>query len=113
MVRSGACIRSESIVRRAGVGSSRPSSDTKKPCQWRRFAPSVVDMGPSPMSGLPTTVEPGATPAAVLGRVPAHSGLRELGRGRSGVVFLGSDGSGHPLACKVFDTRGLTQLVQV
>jgi hypothetical protein len=39
--------------------------------------------------------------------------MRELGRGRSGVVFLGRDGAGRRLACKVFDARGLTRIVQI
>jgi hypothetical protein len=36
----------------------------------------------------------------------------EIGRGRSGIVYLHNDGQGHELACKVFDSRGLTKLVQ-
>ncbi|MFN0006536.1 MAG: hypothetical protein ACKVXR_01410 [Planctomycetota bacterium] len=50
---------------------------------------------------------------SVPGRSVGHSGRRELGRGRSGVVFLDQDESGRRLACKVFDARGLTRLVQV
>ncbi|HEX6885297.1 MAG TPA: hypothetical protein VF530_18125, partial [Planctomycetota bacterium] len=57
----------------------------------------------------PGPVQAGARP----GRVPGHSGLRELGRGRSGVVYLGRDGAGRRLACKVFASRGLTRVVQV
>jgi hypothetical protein len=36
----------------------------------------------------------------------------EIGRGRSGIVYLHNDGNGQELACKVFDSRGLTKLVQ-
>lgn len=59
----------------------------------------------------PKALTPPASRA--LGRVPGHSGLRELGRGRSGVVFLGRDASGRRTACKVFASRGLTRVVQV
>jgi hypothetical protein len=60
-----------------------------------------------------TTLSSGPLSIGTRGRVPGHSGLRELGRGRSGVVFLGRDASGRRLACKVFAARGLTELVQV
>lgn len=40
-------------------------------------------------------------------------GPRELGRGRSGFVYLGLDEAGNRLACKVFDSRSLTKLVQI
>ncbi len=43
--------------------------------------------------------------------VPDNS-RREIGRGRSGIVYLHDDENGHQLACKVFDSRGLTRLVQ-
>lgn len=36
----------------------------------------------------------------------------EIGRGRSGIVYLQDDGNGRQLACKVFDSRGLTKVVQ-
>jgi hypothetical protein len=36
----------------------------------------------------------------------------EIGRGRSGIVYLQDDGNGQELACKVFDSRGLTKVVQ-
>ncbi|HEX6885813.1 MAG TPA: hypothetical protein VF530_20735 [Planctomycetota bacterium] len=60
------------------------------------------------------SLESGPVQAGVRpGRVPGHSGLRELGRGRSGVVYLGRDGAGRRLACKVFASHGLTRVVQV
>jgi len=37
---------------------------------------------------------------------------REIGRGRSGIVYSDSDANGDQLACKVFDSRGLTKAVQ-
>ena len=43
----------------------------------------------------------------------AESGPRELGRGRSGVVYLDRDDSGRRIARKVFGARGLTRVVQV
>jgi hypothetical protein len=42
----------------------------------------------------------------------AHDSRREIGRGRSGIVYFDSDATGHELACKVFDSRGLTRVVQ-
>ncbi|MCZ6598092.1 MAG: hypothetical protein O7B99_10665 [Planctomycetota bacterium] len=45
-------------------------------------------------------------------RLPSYTGLEEIGRGRSGVVYRERDGWGNELACKVFDSRGLTKLVQ-
>lgn len=36
----------------------------------------------------------------------------ELGRGRSGIVYLQDNGQGERVACKVFDSRGLTKAVQ-
>ena len=45
-------------------------------------------------------------------RLFAFTGLEELGRGRSGVVYRGRDADGRVLACKVFEARGLTRLVQ-
>jgi hypothetical protein len=44
---------------------------------------------------------------------PVSQDLRqEIGRGRSGIVYLDHDDSGLDLACKVFDSRGLTKAVQ-
>ncbi len=62
-----------------------------------------------------TAFDSGATPTtgSAPARIPGRPGMRELGRGRSGVVFLGRDDSGRRIACKVFDTRGLTRLVQI
>lgn len=40
------------------------------------------------------------------------AGHRELGRGRSGIVYLIDSPSGKQIACKVFDSRGLTKIVQ-
>ena len=37
----------------------------------------------------------------------------EIGRGRSGIVYVQYDGDGRKLACKVFDSRGLTTAVQI
>ncbi|MEM6578403.1 MAG: hypothetical protein AAF678_07915 [Pseudomonadota bacterium] len=37
----------------------------------------------------------------------------EIGRGRSGIVYLQDTGEGSQLACKVFDSRGLTKVVQI
>lgn len=37
----------------------------------------------------------------------------EIGRGRSGIVYAQYDGNGRGLACKVFDSRGLTKAVQL
>ncbi len=65
----------------------------------------------TPKAALDSGTAPTTGPAH--GRIPGYSGLRELGRGRSGVVFLGRDDGGRPIACKVFDARGLTRLVQV
>ena len=42
----------------------------------------------------------------------AHESRQEIGRGRSGIVYFDNDASGHELACKVFDSRGLTKVVQ-
>ena len=44
--------------------------------------------------------------------LPTLTDLRVLGRGRSGVVYYGRDEQGRELACKVFDSLGLTKLVQ-
>ena len=44
--------------------------------------------------------------------VAQSSSRPEIGRGRSGIVYLQEDGSGGKLACKVFDSRGLTKAVQ-
>ena len=44
---------------------------------------------------------------------PPTTGLKELGRGRSGVVYVGADAEGLPLARKVFGSSGLTKLVQL
>ncbi|MDH3201288.1 MAG: hypothetical protein OEM15_10395 [Myxococcales bacterium] len=44
---------------------------------------------------------------------PATTGLEELGRGRSGVVYVGVDAEGQPVARKVFGSSGLTKLVQL
>ena len=38
--------------------------------------------------------------------------LRELGRGRSGVVYVSHESEGVPVARKVFGSHGLTKLVQ-
>ncbi|WP_162798111.1 hypothetical protein [Sulfitobacter sp. JL08] len=44
--------------------------------------------------------------------VAQSSSRPEIGRGRSGIVYLQDDESGGKLACKVFDSRGLTKAVQ-
>lgn len=48
--------------------------------------------------------------------IPLTSGSddsrQEIGRGRSGIVYLHKDSQGNELACKVFDSRGLTRIVQ-
>ena len=44
--------------------------------------------------------------------VGESTGHRELGRGRSGVVYLIDNPAGKQIACKVFDSRGLTKIVQ-
>ena len=44
---------------------------------------------------------------------PPTTELRELGRGRSGVVYVGREASGFPVARKVFGSNGLTKLVQL
>ncbi len=41
-----------------------------------------------------------------------NDSAHEIGRGRSGVVFRRKGAKGHDLACKVFDSRGLTKVVQ-
>ena len=41
-----------------------------------------------------------------------HDSRREIGRGRSGIVYFHNDCNGLDLACKVFDSRGLTKAVQ-
>jgi hypothetical protein len=51
-------------------------------------------------------------PYTTAPRLPAYTGSRELGRGRSGVVYYGRDEDGRELACKVFDSRSVTKLVQ-
>jgi len=50
---------------------------------------------------------------AATGRLPSFTGFDVIGRGRSGVVVRGRDGDGSELACKIFDSHGLTKLVQV
>ena len=42
----------------------------------------------------------------------SHDSRQEIGRGRSGIVYYHNDGKGLDLACKVFDSRGLTKAVQ-
>ena len=41
-----------------------------------------------------------------------HDSRQEIGRGRSGIVYFDNDDNGLDLACKVFDSRGLTKAVQ-
>ncbi|MGB5697792.1 MAG: hypothetical protein WBM46_19220 [Polyangiales bacterium] len=41
-----------------------------------------------------------------------NTGLRELGRGRSGVVYVSHESEGFPVARKVFGSEGLTKVVQ-
>ncbi len=62
------------------------------------------------MTSIPATAwdiapSPSAPPAAPL--------LRELGRGRSGVVYVGHEPEGLAIARKVFGSSGLTKLVQL
>jgi hypothetical protein len=54
-----------------------------------------------------------STAAAARRPFPGRTGARELGRGRSGVVFLDRDDSERPIARKVFAARGVTSLVQL
>ena len=42
----------------------------------------------------------------------AQDSRQEIGRGRSGIVYFDNDANGRELACKVFDSRGLTKAVQ-
>ena len=57
-------------------------------------------------------------PAPAWGSVPAPSvppppcELRELGRGRSGVVYVSHESEGFPVAQKVFGSEGITKLTQ-
>ena len=57
-------------------------------------------------------------PAPAWGPVPSApppvpaTELRELGRGRSGVVYVSHESEGFPVARKVFGSEGLTKLVQ-
>jgi hypothetical protein len=61
-----------------------------------------------------TTIDPGPASAHRPAADPVREAAvpRELGRGRSGVVFLDRDGAGRRIARKVFGARGLTRLVQ-
>src|SRR5688572_25420202 len=67
----------------------------------------------APSMSRPATMLSAGGPPSARGRVPGRTGLRELGRGRSGIVFLGDDGDGRRLACKVFGAGGLTRIVQI
>jgi hypothetical protein len=50
--------------------------------------------------------------AAIPFNSEAASARPEIGRGRSGIVYLTRDDQGQELACKVFDSRGFTKIVQ-
>ncbi len=43
----------------------------------------------------------------------SYASTREIGRGRSAVVYHGRDAQGRALACKVFGSEGLTKVVQL
>jgi hypothetical protein len=45
--------------------------------------------------------------------VSAEASSTEIGRGRSGVVYLGVDEEGRKLACKIFDSQTVTKAVQI
>lgn len=59
--------------------------------------------------------EPGATVVRCndVHCTPPPTVLKELGRGCSGVVYVGADAEGLPIARKVFGSTGLTKLVQL
>ncbi len=58
-------------------------------------------------------IDPAIEAASKHRRLPSYTGLREIGRGRSGVVYVGRDRDGGKLACKVFDSQGITKVVQI
>ncbi len=100
-LRSGRKARHRGHRSKAGVSKTSHDAPRRRPGRKTR----------SHRSHPPATEQPATGPSGVARDTRAHVD-RELGRGRSGVVYCSRDASGQDIARKVFGASGLSKVVQ-